>query len=140
MRLQVKTDVTTRIDGFRLVTVRRTMMMSSTMETAQRVMKTSMTLVAATVKRGAAENNQLKFVAKEMVAAAAAVEEAAMLAAAMLIFLLFHCSFLCRSHTDRFPDDITRKLRRNRNPDSCEKTPLEQKKQESRGFLQELPA
>jgi hypothetical protein len=30
-------------------------------------------------------------------------------------------SFLRRPHTDRFPDDILKKLRRNSNPDSCEK-------------------
>ncbi len=30
-------------------------------------------------------------------------------------------SFLHRPHTDRFPDDVLKKLRRNRNRDSCEK-------------------
>ncbi len=30
-------------------------------------------------------------------------------------------SFLRRPHTDRFPDDIPKMLRRNRNRDSCEK-------------------
>jgi hypothetical protein len=30
-------------------------------------------------------------------------------------------SFLRRPHTDRFPDDALKKLRRNRNHDSCEK-------------------
>ena len=30
-------------------------------------------------------------------------------------------SFLRRPHTDRFPDDVLKKLRRNRNRDSCEK-------------------
>jgi hypothetical protein len=33
----------------------------------------------------------------------------------------FLCSFLRRPHTDRFPDDVLKKLRRNRNRDSCEK-------------------
>ncbi len=31
-------------------------------------------------------------------------------------------SFLCKPHTDRFPDDVLKKLRRNRNHDSCEKS------------------
>ncbi len=31
-------------------------------------------------------------------------------------------SFLRRPHTDRFPDDVLKKLRRNRNLDSCEKS------------------
>ncbi len=31
-------------------------------------------------------------------------------------------SFLRRPHTDRFPDDVQKKLRRNRNRDSCEKS------------------
>jgi hypothetical protein len=30
-------------------------------------------------------------------------------------------SFLCRPHTDRFPDVVLKKLWRNRNRDSCEK-------------------
>jgi hypothetical protein len=29
---------------------------------------------------------------------------------------------LSMPHTDRFPDDVPKKLRRNRNPDSCEKS------------------
>ncbi len=33
----------------------------------------------------------------------------------------FVCSFLRRPHTDRFPDDVLKKLRRNRNRDSCKK-------------------
>ncbi len=32
------------------------------------------------------------------------------------------CSFLRRSHTDRFPDDVPKKLTRNRNRDSGEKS------------------
>ncbi len=46
-------------------------------------------------------------------------------------------SFLRRPHTDKFPDDVPKKLRRNRNRDSCEKAPQERKTQESGGFLQE---
>ncbi len=35
--------------------------------------------------------------------------------------IYFLRSFLRRPHTDRFPDDVLKKLRRNRNRDSCEK-------------------
>jgi hypothetical protein len=37
-----------------------------------------------------------------------------------VLFLILH-SFLRRPHTDRYPDDILKKLRRNGNRDSCEK-------------------
>jgi hypothetical protein len=37
-----------------------------------------------------------------------------------VLFLILH-SFLRRSHTDRFPDDVPKKLQRNRNRDSCQK-------------------
>jgi hypothetical protein len=46
-------------------------------------------------------------------------------------------SFLRKPQTDRFPDDVPKKLRRNRNRVSCEKSATGAKKQESRGFLQE---
>ena len=57
-----------------------------------------------------------------------------------VFFLQIHFlrSILPRTHTDRFPDDVLKKLRQNRNCVSCEKTPQERKKQESQGFLQEL--
>jgi hypothetical protein len=37
-----------------------------------------------------------------------------------VLFLILR-SFLCRPHTDRFPDDVLKKLRQNRNCHSCEK-------------------
>jgi hypothetical protein len=46
-------------------------------------------------------------------------------------------SFLWWPHTDRFPDDVPKKLRRNRNRDSCEKSTTGAEKPESGGFLQE---
>ncbi len=53
-----------------------------------------------------------------------------------VLFLILR-SFLRKPHTDRFPDDVLKKLRRNRNRDSCEKTATGTEMQESGGFLQE---
>jgi len=60
----------------------------------------------------------------------------------MFFFLqiYFLHSILRRPHTDRIPDDVPKKLQRNRNRVSFEKkTSQELSKQESGGFLQELP-
>ena len=63
-----------------------TMMATTTMKTAKATVTamTTTTSVAATATTGAADNNQLKSVAKEIVAAEAGVADVAMPAAIML--------------------------------------------------------
>ncbi len=49
------------------------------------------------------------------------------------------CSFLSRPHTYRFPDDVQKSYGGTGIVIPVKKAPQERKKQESEGFLQELP-